>query len=45
MKGKKCHIVETIPKSNREIIERGKMDDPNMYILITLTFQAWYFNR
>jgi len=29
---KKYHIVRTFPKSNRKIIERGKIDTPNTQI-------------
>jgi len=32
MKGKKCHTVETVPKSKRKILERGKIDTPNTQI-------------
>jgi hypothetical protein len=32
MKTKKCHTFGTVPKSNRKIIEKGKMDTPNKQI-------------
>ena len=32
MKNKKYHTVGTIPKSNRKIVERGKIDTPNIHI-------------
>jgi hypothetical protein len=32
MKGKKFHTVETVPKSKRKILERGKIDTPNTQI-------------
>jgi len=31
MKNKKFHTVRTFPKSNRKIIERGKIYTPNTY--------------
>jgi hypothetical protein len=30
MKNKKYHTVETIPKLNIKIVERGKIDTPNI---------------
>ena len=32
MKNKKHHSVGTVPKYNRKILKRGKMDTPNTYI-------------
>ena len=32
MKTKKYHTVRTVPKSNRKIAERGKIDTPNTQI-------------
>jgi len=32
MKNKNYHIVGTVPKSNRKIVEKGKIDDPNTQI-------------
>ena len=32
MKNKKYHTVGTIPKLNINIVERGKVDDPNTKI-------------
>jgi len=32
MKKKKYHTVGTIPKSDRKIVERGKMDTPSTQI-------------
>jgi len=32
MKNKKYHTVGTVPKSNRKIVERGKIDIPNTQI-------------
>jgi len=29
MKNKQYHTVGTVPKANRKIIERGKIDTPN----------------
>jgi hypothetical protein len=31
MKNKKYHIVGTVPKSDRKIVERGKIDIPKTY--------------
>ena len=37
------NTAETVPKSNRKILERGKIDTPNMQIHdLSLTFLAWY---
>jgi len=30
MKKKKYHTVRTVPKSNRKIVKRGKIDTPNI---------------
>jgi len=35
MKGKKYHIVGTVPKSNIEILERGKIDTFNTQIHVS----------
>jgi hypothetical protein len=32
MKRKKYHTVETVPKSNRKIVKRGKINNPNTHI-------------
>jgi len=32
MKNKEYHSVGTVPKSNRDIVERGKLDTTNTYI-------------
>jgi len=32
MKQKNYYTVVTVPKSNRKISERGKIDNPNKYI-------------
>jgi hypothetical protein len=31
MKNKKIHIVGTVPKYDRKIVERGKIDIPKIY--------------
>jgi hypothetical protein len=40
MKNNKYHAVETVPKSNRKIVERGKIDNSNTQIH-TFTFLVW----
>ena len=37
MKNKKYHTVETVPKSNRTIVERGKIDVCSLVLLGTGT--------
>jgi len=46
MKNKEYHTVGTIPKSNINIVERGKFDTLNTNTW-PLTFLAWYryFNK
>jgi hypothetical protein len=39
--GKKYHPVETVFKSNKKIVERSKIDDPNTQ----LTFLAWSLKK
>jgi hypothetical protein len=48
IKNKKYHTVGTVPKSNKKIVERGKIDTFSTQIHVrSLTFLAWYrhFNR
>jgi len=33
-KNKKYHIVETVPQSNRKIVERDRIDTPNTHSMI-----------
>jgi hypothetical protein len=34
------HTIETVPKINENIVERGKFDTPNTYM--ATYFLAWY---
>jgi hypothetical protein len=43
MKNKKYHTVETVPKSNRTIVERGKIDVFKTYTS-PLTCLDWYWH-
>ena len=39
MKDKKYHTVGTVPKSNRKIVEKGKIDTPSLQDRLLM---AWY---
>jgi len=45
---KKYYTVATVPKSNRKVSERGKIDNPNTYIYMAVHltwFGAIHFNN
>ena len=41
MKNEKNHIVGTVPKSNRKIVERDKIDTPNPQIHQHFSLLSW----
>jgi len=41
MKTKKYHTVRAVPKSNRKILDRGKINIPNTHTCL-VTFLYWY---
>jgi hypothetical protein len=45
MKKKKYHTVRTVPKSNRTIVEIGKIDTPNTCTQIHDCSLSWYNNN